>query len=380
MHTNIDQIESHFKNTLHAISNWAASGADPYLVNANFRTLCDMAGFYEKYWGLSFEWGFREIISTQTTLSEALFFTAAMLKYRNQATSASLVARLARDLEGRPHTATTFADYIRDSGDIEGSRQLCSEILHLHPELPDTQTSLILCEVQEQLGNGDDYYSILASAHKKLSPEVYIEIGVSNGKSLALASKTTRALGIDPATAAQELLVFRSPENIPQLYKVTSDDFFNSNDVPKEMGQDTFDMAFIDGLHVFEQVLRDFVNLEKYARNDSVIFIHDCLPVNSLVAERERQSMFWTGDVWKVIPCLRELRPDLEITTFTALPSGLAMVRNLNPGSTTLSRHFDSIVSHYIDMPLPVSKEERFNLLNVRENLTADDIQQILSR
>lgn len=380
MYPHIDQIKNHFRTTLQAVSDWGASGGDQYLVNANYRTLCDIAGFFEKYWEIDFEWAFRDIVAAQKTLSDALFFTAFMLKYRRQANAAALVAQFSRDLDGLPYTATTLADLRRENGDIESSRQLCSEIHRQHPELPDIQTSMILCEVQEQLGNGDDYYSILDAAHRLVKPEVYVEIGVSNGKSLALARAATRALGIDPATAAPELLVFRSPENIPQLYKVTSDDFFDHSDVPQEMGKQTFDMAFIDGLHVFEQALRDFVNLERYASKDSVIFIHDCLPVNALVAERERQTMFWTGDVWKVIPCLRELRPDLEITTFPALPSGLAMVRNLDPTSTTLSRHFDSIVESFVDRRLPDSKEERFSMLNVRQDITVETIQKMLAR
>jgi len=375
-----NKIEKHFSDLLQETTTWINDGGDPYLVNMHYRTLCDMAGFYDKYWGLSLEWVYRDVIIAQTTLSEALIFTAFMLKYRNQPQAALQVARLALDSGGKEYIAAIVAEFTRENGDLAGTRELCKKLLEQQPEIKEIQTTMSLCDVQEQLGSGDDYYQFLNSAHKSLSPEVYIEIGVSNGKSLALAKETTRALGIDPATASLDLLCFISPENSPQLYKVPSDSFFDDYDVPAEMGKNTFDMAFIDGLHVFEQALKDFVNLERYAGKDSVIFIHDCLPVNPLVAERERQSMFWTGDVWKVIPCLKELRPDLDIVTFPALPSGFAMIRNLDPGSVTLSRHFDSIVGHFIDLPLPESKEERFRLLNVHEGATIDAFQQMLAR
>ena len=75
--------------------------------------------------------------------------------------------------------------------------------------------------------------------------------------------------------------------------------------------------------------------------------------------------MVWTGDVWKIIPCLKAIRPDLEIITFPVSPSGLAMVRKLDPKSRVLATQFDTITSHFFDLPLPENMEERFRLLNV---------------
>ncbi len=33
--------------------------------------------------------------------------------------------------------------------------------------------------------------------------------------------------------------------------------------------------------------------------------------------------IYWTGDVWKLIPILQRYRPDLQLTLFDAPPSGL---------------------------------------------------------
>jgi Methyltransferase domain len=41
-------------------------------------------------------------------------------------------------------------------------------------------------------------------------------------------------------------------------------------------------MAFIDGLHHFEQVLRDFINVEKRATSEGLIVIHDCIPFDEV--------------------------------------------------------------------------------------------------
>jgi hypothetical protein len=146
---------------------------------------------------------------------------------------------------------------------------------------------------------------------------------------------------------------------------MTSNDFFKTVDLESLFGKQTFDMAFIDGLHVFEQALMDFIHLEALSDKDSVIFIHDCLPVNPLIAERERQTGFWTGDVWRVIHCLKSLRQDLEIVTFPASPSGLAMITKLDSTSRILYQQFDSIVAHFLTIPLPESYNERCAMLNV---------------
>jgi hypothetical protein len=146
---------------------------------------------------------------------------------------------------------------------------------------------------------------------------------------------------------------------------MTSNDFFQQGLVEKEWNDLPFDMAFIDGLHVFEQALMDFVNLERRSASDSVIFLHDCLPVSIIGAERQRRSMVWTGDVWKMIPCLEAIRPDLEIITFPVRPSGLAMIRKLDRNSKVLINQFDSIVEHFNSNVLPENFEERCSMLNV---------------
>jgi hypothetical protein len=137
---------------------------------------------------------------------------------------------------------------------------------------------------------------------------------------------------------------------------------------------DTIEMAFLDGLHLFEQTLRDFINVERFSDPETMIFIHDGLPVNRLVAERDRKTAFWVGDVWKIIPCLKEVRPDLEIITFPVQPSGLTLIRGLDPKSRILERQFDVITNHFRELELPESWEERNRLLNI----TSQSPEQVL--
>lgn len=206
---------------------------------------------------------------------------------------------------------------------------------------------------------GDGYYGWLKRFHQWLRPVSYVEIGLGLGRSLALAGADTKAIGIDPYQGFWERLNYVCPHCPATLFPLTSDNFFEQHDLREVMGRETFDLGFIDGLHLFEQALKDFINLERYARKDSVILIHDCLPIAPIVAERERSTGFWTGDVWRIIPCLKTFRPDLKIMTIPTNPSGLGVVTNLDAASTVLSDNYDDIVRYYLTLHCPESYDQR---------------------
>ena len=111
-------------------------------------------------------------------------------------------------------------------------------------------------------------------------------------------------------------------------------------------------MSFIDGLHHFEQVLRDFIHVERRSDAETVILLHDCLPVTRCSAEGVQRTWNWCGDVWKMIPCLKEHRPDLAIRIIPTRPSGLAVVTCATRGPRCLDERFDAILAEYRDLDL----------------------------
>ena len=192
---------------------------------------------------------------------------------------------------------------------------------------------------------GDYYLALLARLHQFLKPRTYVEIGVWEGASLRLAQCGTTAIGIDP----HPRITSRLPEHV-RLVQETSDRFFEHRDLRRELEGQAVELAFIDGMHQFEFVLRDFMNLEATSARSGLILIHDCYPRDAASSERDPEPGmdFWTGDVWRAVVALRRYRADLEIVTLACPPSGIGLMRNLDPNSGVLHALYEQIVEEML--------------------------------
>lgn len=204
------------------------------------------------------------------------------------------------------------------------------------------------------------YLRFLEEIHAALMPRTYAEIGVQFGASLRLALPGTTCVGIDPGLSIRYRI-----EPKTGLFKLTSDDFFAQHDLSEVLGGRPLDLAFIDGQHLFEYALRDFINLERYCDPDSIILIHDCYPLDAESSSRERTTKIWSGDVWKLILCLKELRPDLRVDTVNVSPTGLGIVRQLDPASTVLSDRYGEACSRYVGLDFAAIAKNKQELLNL---------------
>ena len=128
---------------------------------------------------------------------------------------------------------------------------------------------------------------------------------------------------------------------------MTSDAFFESYNLAEVLEKPNFSLAFIDGLHLFEQAYSDFAHLEQFAGPESVIVLHDCLPLDRITSDRTRTTQFYSGDVWKLARCLKEQRPDLRMITVPTPPTGLCLVTRLNRESRDLRQRQDEYVARY---------------------------------
>jgi hypothetical protein len=153
-----------------------------------------------------------------------------------------------------------------------------------------------------------------------------------------------------------------------KLFKLPSDDFFDKHNLREVFGGEDIDLAFIDGLHTFDQALKDFINVERYSKSTTIALFHDILPVIPVTAMRDRESVIWLGDTWKTIVLLIKHRPDLKIFTIPTFPSGLTVVANLNAANKTLPDNLNQLVAEGMAMDLNAYLSDVEKHLNVATN------------
>jgi predicted O-methyltransferase YrrM len=242
------------------------------------------------------------------------------------------------------------AQMAQHAGDSASATELLLRVLDRFPDFPGAQGALASLRMP-----GPPYRDVLRRLHELVRPRTYLEVGVETGATLALAHAAERAAGIDPDASKlrRDLVPARA-----RVFHETSDAFFAGRTRAQVFGAHQVDLAFIDGMHWFEYALRDFINVEAWSQPGGTIVLHDCLPVFPLTASRQRRTKFWVGDVWKVVEVLRELRPELRVKIIATAPSGLCVVRGLDPGSSVLRSQLDAIVERFRDLPYPAGALE----------------------
>jgi glycosyltransferase involved in cell wall biosynthesis len=218
---------------------------------------------------------------------------------------------------------------------------------------------------------GDDYLIWLERLHAALAPETYLEIGIARGLSLSYARPPTRVIGVDPEPTVNAPLKAET-----HIFCETSDVFFAERRLAQLLNNRPLGLAFIDGLHVFQQSLKDFMHVEAVCGPRSVVLIHDTVPLDEVTQRPDRQKQFYTGDVWKTVLCLKHYRPDLDIFTIATPPSGLTLVTGLDPTSRVLADRYEEAVARFIDTSFSAVE----NILETMLNVIPNDWSNVQSR
>ena len=170
---------------------------------------------------------------------------------------------------------------------------------------------------------------------------LYLEIGVQSGKSFDIAK--CNKIGIDP----------RPVRKINDVYKMESDEFFSKLARGFIGGNKRKpDLVFIDGMHLFEYALRDFINVEYISKKSTVVVMDDVFPAHPKQAQRNRKTEKRTGDVWKMVYILKEYRPDLKLEFIDAVPTGLMVIKGLDKNNNILIDNYNQIFKRFIDKNL----------------------------
>jgi hypothetical protein len=213
---------------------------------------------------------------------------------------------------------------------------------------------------------------LLAGLHDIIRPKTYLEIGIRYGDSLSLSRDDTFALGIDPEPQIRMQLPRRT-----WISQLTSDAFFRRYGMLAGMLPWGIELALIDGLHLAEYVIRDFINVEKFMARKGILVIDDTNPQHEAWTVREQIEGKWTGDVWKALAIIRRYRPDLVIETFDVHPAGLSIIRGLDPKSRALSDNYSVILDEL--KSLQFEDDFRCDLANAVKPFSAEALGDMLS-
>ena len=137
-------------------------------------------------------------------------------------------------------------------------------------------------------------FEIINALIKAHSYKSYLEIGVKNPDECYNYIECRTKQGVDPGLEGEYPITFR----------MTSDEFFNSNN-------QKYDIIFIDGLHIDEQVERDIINSLKFLNPNGAILLHDCNPPTVHYAREDYYDFstpaggHWNGTTWKAVVKVR---------------------------------------------------------------------------
>ncbi len=132
----------------------------------------------------------------------------------------------------------------------------------------------------------------------------YLEIGLRHPKDNFDKINATFKYSVDPGLEC----------DVNQAtFKMTSDEFFRLMNSGTILDTNIrFDVIFIDGLHLAEQVEKDIFNALKFLNEDGFIVLHDCNPPMDYHAREnygDRLSFAlnsWNGTVWKAFYKIRK--------------------------------------------------------------------------
>ena len=202
------------------------------------------------------------------------------------------------------------------------------------------------------------YIEVLRQLHTK-KYNAYFEIGAKTGDSLRLS--ISPSVAIDPYFKLSNDPL--GEKDFCLLFQETSDQFFK-NSLPQLRGI-TCEFGFIDGMHLFEYALRDFINLAAIATDNSLMVFHDVLP-NSLEASTRNYKNIpkggaWMGDVWKLIPILIESGLTNNLSVLTSAPSGLLVVHRPSKAIiANLEENYEELCQLWREITL-----EEYGLINL---------------
>lgn len=188
---------------------------------------------------------------------------------------------------------------------------------------------------------------------RKIGAERYLEVGIREGEVISQIPVKEK-VGVDPRPLLDRL----DEELMPGLdglrvFPCKSDDFFAKN-------TETFDVVFVDGLHLYEQAIKDILNAFNCLNHGGFVVVHDLLPASAAEGARKVKPGAWNGDVWKVMHDIKENYPEIQhVVLDDDFGVGVLWLKDSE-------RRFEPTWQKgYPRMPFSVFESERSSFMNV---------------
>jgi len=201
-------------------------------------------------------------------------------------------------------------------------------------------------------------YDIINDIIKTKGFSKYLEIGVRNPDDCYNKINCNTKHSVDPGYENEK-------NNVD--FKFTSDDFFNRLECGLLELENNYkwDVIFIDGLHISNQVEKDVLNSLNHLSEDGFILLHDCNPfLYKYNYERVIEDYWgqgWNGTVWKVIYKLLCTREDLDVYTINT-DEGVGLIKR---GTGRKLLEFEN---HYYEYKeLHKNLEKHLNIITINE-------------
>jgi hypothetical protein len=175
----------------------------------------------------------------------------------------------------------------------------------------------------------------------------YLEIGVQEGTTFH-AVKAKKKIAVDPRFDF-DLQNARRVNTECEYFALTSDAFFGS----RRPQDPKFDVIYLDGLHQYEQTLRDVLNATFVLKDKGAIVIDDIRPssYNASIREQSRADQFrriingedinWMGDVYKLVYFIESFLQGWSYAGYNGNHGQLIMWRHPRP--TVVERTMETV-------------------------------------
>jgi hypothetical protein len=173
---------------------------------------------------------------------------------------------------------------------------------------------------------------VINAIAKKIEAKNYLEIGLQypsmNYNHINIETKHS----VDPGYDIDNYYQDNEDTTNYATHEFESDVFFKKLRAGEhsEFSKDhKWDLIFVDGLHLADQVWRDVMNSVNHLSDSGVIVMHDCNPFcydnkATRVLEDQHNNQ-WNGTTWKAMYRLRFSKPDLAVCTLNT-DQGLGIV------------------------------------------------------